>query len=177
MAKNLVATDTSLEYYINGVLQKTFPRGEIKTEVTNNSVRVTILRTGESFSLFKSDSVSGEQQESLEEIAKLVGAFSKGGDDGNGVINWETLEGKPEVIAYGETEQEARESIGAAGVSDLPDSATTSNTGLVKQSEPVTNLTTEDATELDSAILLVNSCKIKINELLSELRTAGILST
>jgi|SRR5690554_1445524 len=149
MAKNLVATDTSLEYYINGVLQKTFPRGEIKTEVTNNSVRVTILRTGESFSLFKSDSVSGEQQESLEEIAKLVGAFSTVGGNGNGVINWETLEDKPSVIASGETEQEARESIGA-GTSNI-ELGTTESTAKAGDYTPSASEVLEALQNMDSS--------------------------
>ena len=120
MAKNLVATDTSLEYYLNGVLQKTFPRGEIKTEVTSTLVKVIIVQTGDHFNLREGDSINGEEQDSKQEIAKLVGAFSLGGDDGNGVIDWETLDGKPEVIASGSTAQEAREAIGAISEDNLP---------------------------------------------------------
>lgn len=44
--------------------------------------------------------------------------FALSDESGNGGINWQTLEGKPAVIAEGSTAQEARESIGA-GTSSL----------------------------------------------------------
>lgn len=127
MAKNLVATETSLELYLNDVLQKTFPRGEIKTEITSTALRVKLLQTGDNFSLSLNDLVDGESFESKQEMAKTIGSLS----------------------------------IGPGTPKNDTD----------KEPFSVEDIIVDDATDEESAILLANACKDKINEILSVLRT------
>jgi hypothetical protein len=50
-----------------------------------------------------------------------------------------------------------------------------SNLGRIKSAAAVSSVTTADATDLTTAIALANANKVAINNLLSSLRTAGLL--
>lgn len=50
-----------------------------------------------------------------------------------------------------------------------------SNIGRIKSAAAVSDVSTADATDLASAIALANANKVAINNLLSSLRTAGLL--
>ena len=54
-----------------------------------------------------------------------------------------------------------------------PIPATLTTFGVVGQSENVTNITTQDATDLTSALILINELKAKLNEKLTSDRNSG----
>ena len=56
---------------------------------------------------------------------------------------------------------------------DEPAPATLTTFGVVGQSENVSNITTQDATDLASALILINELKSKLNEKLTSDRNSG----
>ena len=54
-----------------------------------------------------------------------------------------------------------------------PAPATLTTFGVVAQSEDVLNITTQDATDLASALTLINELKSKLNEKLTSDRNSG----
>ena len=54
-----------------------------------------------------------------------------------------------------------------------PTPATLTSFGVVAQSEDVSNITTQDATDLASALILINELKAKLNQKLTNDRISG----
>lgn len=54
-----------------------------------------------------------------------------------------------------------------------PTPATLTSFGVVAQSEDVSNITTQDATDLASALILINELKAKLNQKLTNDRNSG----
>ena len=54
-----------------------------------------------------------------------------------------------------------------------PTPATLTSFGVVAQSEDVSNITTQDATDLASALILINELKAKLNQKLTNDRESG----
>ena len=63
-----------------------------------------------------------------------------------------------------------------SAVAQILRTATNTEFGLVKTSADSSNTTTADATDLASAITLVNQLKTDVNDLKTKLRSAGLIA-
>lgn len=63
-----------------------------------------------------------------------------------------------------------------SSVTQVLRTATTTDYGLIKVAEDSVNTTTADATDLATAITLVNQLKTDVNDLKTKLRAAGVIA-
>ncbi|WP_266032601.1 hypothetical protein [Brucella intermedia] len=111
-------------------------------------------------------------------INSIIDAVNAGG--GGSSATWDTLEGKPTVIAAGADQAAARQAIGA-GTSNLAigttaETAKAGNYDAVavmkakSQIAGLTNVTAADATDEATAIALANANKAAINAVIAALK-------
>ncbi len=97
-------------------------------------------------------------------------------------VGWEEVTGKPAVIAAGETQAAARTAIGAGTPYTLPN-ASASVKGGVNQGAAVANVGSQTVSGADAAAVAtsaqsaVNVVGTKLNDLLAQLRAAGIIAS